>query len=519
MAGRNETTKYFGRETKSMSSQPQHLIVKALAGTGKTSSMVEGLKVMKGKASIFTPSPQQAEIWETMALSVKAKKIAAVAFNKSIATVLQQQVPAGCEAMTLHSMGFRSIKQSVGYCKVNKWRVMNVICSLYGMEFKELRQDKTKANIARITEKLVGLCKMTLISGNDTEELAGMASHYDVDTNGCSDEVFELVPQVLEACKEVEEDREIDFNDMIWLPIILNLPVFKHALLIVDESQDLNRCQQELALKAGSRLILVGDRNQAIYGFAGADAESMDNMYDRLSETTRGCQVLPLTVTRRCGRAIVQEAQKYVPEFEAHENNPDGLVRSMPFSGQKSYREDAEAGDMILCRVNAPLVSECFKFLREGRAANIQGRDIGQGLISTIKKLNAEDTTDLVEKIGTWLAKEETKERARKSPNENRLINLQDRHDCILIFAANRETVEGTIKEIEEVFTDTVKNGVLLSSVHKAKGLESDRVFILKHKDAPMPHPMATKAWQQEQEKNLIYVAITRAKNELVYVT
>jgi superfamily I DNA/RNA helicase len=513
---------------KTQKSQASHLIVIARAGTGKTTTLVEGLKRVKGLETTITPSPQQAAVWKAMEQSKDARSICFVAFNKSIATELSQRVPEGCDAMTMHSMGFRAIRKRFDNVKVNQYRVRDIIGELLGMESWELR--KKKPEVLQATEKLVGLCKMNLTDPNIGKEevttigicwsqaLAELSSYYDVDLNGHSTEVFTLVPRVLDRCKDVDRDGCIDFNDMIWLPVVLDLTLWRYDLLLVDEAQDLNRCQQELACKAGSRLILCGDPKQAIYGFAGADSESMSRMQQRLEDTEQGCEVLPLTVTYRCGKAIVAEAQKYVSDFEAHESNHDGTVCNLDFDD--GYREEAEYGDMLLCRVNAPLVSECFRFLRQGRRAEIQGRDIGQGLISTVKKQKASSVPELQERLSLWLYNECEREHRNRNPSENRLIALQDRYDCLACFMEGMQTVDQVITRIEEVFTDDKESvGIKLSSVHKAKGLESRRVFILQPEKAGMPHPMAKTPWQQEQELNLLYVAITRAIEELVWVS
>ena len=185
---------------------------------------------------------------------------------------------------------------------------------------------------------------------------------------------------------------------------------------------------------------------------------------------------------------------------------------------------------MVLCRVNAPLVSECFRFIKVGRKANIQGRDVGKGLVNTVKKLaGGEDQLGyckmetLIAALGVWLEGEQKKEMAKKFPSEGRMISLQDKHDCLLCFTEGLG-VDGTaadvVRKIESVFTDdrTVR-GIRLSSIHKAKGLEAHRVFLLEPEGASVPHPMAKSAWQIEQEWNLRYVAITRAIEELVYVS
>jgi superfamily I DNA/RNA helicase len=72
----------------------------------------------------------------------------------------------------------------------------------------------------------------------------------------------------------------------------------------------------------------------------------------------------------------------------------------------------------------------------------------------------------------------------------------------------------------ESLFVDEGNklNCILLCSVHKAKGLEWPRVYILGRFDY-MPFHRAELDWEKVQEQNLIYVAVTRAEHELVYVT
>jgi len=507
-----------------------HVIIEARAGTGKTTTLIEGIKYMKGMPTSITPSEQQQLIWDQLILSKGASTVTFVAFNKSITTELQNRVPTGCSVMTMHSLGFKAGQQAFGRLKVNKWRIMDIISEVSKRDIRELY--KTEMDVLKATEQIVGLCKMNLVDSKDRKALWDLVSHYDVDLNGNSTKVFGLVDVVLDRCKDVSRDRCIDFNDMVWLPVALNLPVNSAQVLLVDEAQDLNRCQQALALKTigdTGRLILCGDPCQAIYGFAGADAESMPRMLDTLSQTSRGCVHLPLTVTRRCGKAIVAEAQKIVPDFEYHESNCEGLILEAGYKGEvtevvdgviKSYHQLTQDGDMILCRVNAPLVSQCFKFLKAGRRAQIQGRDIGRGLINLIKKLKAEDIAHLSEKLSDWHHAECQKELAKRMPNEDRLIALQDKMDCLECFIEGVNTVEEVITKIEAVFTDDRDNpGVKLSSIHKAKGLEAGRVFFLRPEGAGCPHPMAKTKWAIEQEHNLCYVAITRAIKELVYVS
>lgn len=503
-----------------------HLIVRARAGTGKTTTLVHGVRRVLGLPSDLIPSPQQEAVWNAMEMSRgKVKSIGFCAFNKSIATELQARLPHGCEAATLHSLGFKVVKQAFGrVVSVNQYRVSNIIAEVMGRDIYDLRRDMPV--FLRVVEKLVGLCKMNLADPTP-DTILGLISHHDIDTDGIRDmnQVYSMIVCVIERCKDVRKDNSIDYDDMIWIPVVLGLPVVPYDLLLVDEAQDLNRCQQALAKSYGKRLVLCGDDRQAIYGFAGADCDSLPRMGRELGETDRGCQVLPLTVTRRCGRAIVEEARKIVPDFEAHESNPEGIVSRAQYPSKTVKIEDSfmartADGDMVLCRCNAPLVSTCFKFLRAGRKAQIQGRDIGQGLISTVKKLKAVSVADLQKRLDLWLQGEQQKENAKRNPSEDKLIAMQDRYDCLCMFMEGTANVDEVIRKIESVFTDNKTNpGVKLSSIHKAKGLEADRVFLLQLKRASVPHPMAKTEWAREQEMNLKYVAVTRAIHELVIVT
>ena len=565
-----------------------HVIIEARAGTGKTTTLVAGLQILNGleptdaRGNVLTPSPQQSAVWEAIAQSKgKARSCCFVAFNKSIATELQSRVPKGCDAMTMHSLGLKAVTKALGRLEISQFATQDIIAELMCTDLREIRKDAQQFAILRAVEELVSLCKMNLIGlGHGTsvlvvhweEELSKLCSHYEVELNGNRRQVFEMVPKVLERCKT---PSKIGFDDMIWLPVVLNLPVFKYDLLLVDEAQDLNRCQQALAKKAGKRLILCGDPKQAIYGFAGADSDSMNRMSMELGETERECPerklgsnhrhefidfhfsdapmewscrfcglnkekyspkciTLPLTVTRRCGKRIVAEAQRYVPDFSAHESNPEGSIEEARYPvkatndrpevpWEQSYGPSVRPGDMVLCRVNAPLVSQCFQFLQRGIKATIQGRDIGQGLTSTVKKVSRNNeslpVTSLIQALEVWGEAEISKERAKKQPNESRIIAVQDRVDCLLCFASDAKTAGDVLAKIASVFTDD-KNapGVRLSSIHKAKGLEAHRVYFLMPKGGECPHPMAKSAWQREQEVNLLYVGITRAIEVLTFV-
>jgi DNA helicase II / ATP-dependent DNA helicase PcrA len=312
--------------------------------------------------------------------------------------------------------------------------------------------------------------------------------------------------------------RVIDFDDQLYMPVIAQVPFEKFDVVLLDEAQDVNAMQIEIVtrlLAPGGRVIAVGDRHQAIYGFRGAMSQSMDHIGDLFK-----CQPLPLSVSYRCPKKVIDVAQQYVKHIEAFEGAVDGLVER--HDGDEGYDiRLLRQQDVILCRLNAPLVSLAFALIRQKVACRVLGRDIANGLVALVKRLKAHSVEELLTALSAYLKRDAI--RHEKDPAA--LSRSQDKVSTLHVFIdelAPTDTVQRLIFNIEGMFQD-VQPGqqaqmLTLSTVHKAKGLEWDRVFILDAAEL-MPLPWARPGWQQDQEFNLIYVAVTRAKRELRFIS
>ena len=256
----------------------------------------------------------------------------------------------------------------------------------------------------------------------------------------------------------------------------------------------------------GGRCIVVGDKNQAIYGFRGADSNSISMFRDSLNaKSVSGVKDFALSITWRCPTSVVEEANRYVKDFHAHEDAQVGsVIEFAPFSPQRN--------DMVLCRYNAPLVSAFYDLISQGKSAYILGRDMSKGLVNAVEKITK---NHLMGSDEFWsLFQADYRYQYDKAMNQNKkskALALSDKKDCIGIFAHKASTVGGIIEEIKRVFDSNDEGEIMLSTVHKAKGLEADNVYLLATER--MPHPMGGK-----EENNICYVAITRAKKNLFYV-
>jgi ATP-dependent DNA helicase UvrD/PcrA len=305
----------------------------------------------------------------------------------------------------------------------------------------------------------------------------------------------------------------INFDDMIYLPLVAGIRMWENDWVLVDEAQDTNPARRALArkmLRHGGRSVWVGDRHQAIYGFTGADSDAIDQIIRQFS-----CRVLPLTVTYRCPKTVVAQARTVVDHIEAHETAPDGAVRWI--DAVDLLKEGLTAADAVLCRNTKPLVELAYLLLRNGVACHVEGKEIGKGLLNLVNKWETKSLDHLRSRLEDYAEKQCQKLVAKGK--ETQAEALRDRIDTILVLADGCQTVDDVRRRISEMFADSEherRPTLTLSTVHKSKGREWPRVVLL-GANIFMPSKWARQDWQQEQERNLQYVAYTRAQQELIF--
>lgn len=495
-------------------------VVQAVAGSGKTTTIVNALDLIP-----------------------KDKQIGFMAFNNSIVKELKKKVNERVHVTTLHSFGARAYGKAYRY-ELDALKYVKLLNGIFAKldgddsiinmfnysdidrllfknfvvdnEIKENNFDSYKANIL----KLADLGRVNFINVFDKEKavesLNIIVEKYGIEIiNGEVDKAYYLI--VIGS----RITDKIDFTDQLFLPILYNLPTMQFDFVFVDECQDLNTCQRMLMLRAikpnGGRFIAVGDKNQAIYGFAGADIDS----YNELAKLPN-TKILPLSCCYRCGKNIIKKAQELVPEIEAFEGSIDGEIK---YNGKIS---DIKSGDMVLCRCVFPLVKLCMKFLSNGIKANLMGSDISGQLTNLIKnqERKREEFTiqNVINRLNLELNKILKKTIAKHKISENMAkttsvyTTFEEKILVIQEIASGETDARKVIDKINSIFTNNENNdGIILSSAHKSKGLEADRVFLINNDKMPLSFPNM-KDWEIEQEKNLEYVAITRAKSLLSYI-
>ncbi len=424
-----------------------------------------------------------------------------MAFNQHIAAELQARLPPTVPACTLHSLGFAAVRRAFPNVVVDDAKLRKLALELAPDAYAATRM---------AAEHLARLVKYTLRHETSRDGLLDLIDHYGVEVDDRDTEkVLKLTVQLVVLAAQRTET--IDYDDMVWFPSRHQLRPEQYDLLCVDEAQDLNRAQQALAKAAAAsgRLVPIGDRWQAIYGFTGADAEGIATLTRELSAI-----VLPLTVTWRCPHRHVELARRIVPALEAAPGAIDGEVLT---ASLKEIAEQVRPGDLVICRKNAPVVSLTYRLVLAGVPALMRGREIGRGLIQFIRRLRPASVPNLIDKIEDHREKE-SRRLSRKKASESQYDALNDRCDCLGQLAAQVTSLDELERFITERFDDNVKPGeaVVLSSVHRAKGLEAERVFILDAANLFLVR-RGDKPWVVTQSRNLVYIACTRSKKELTF--
>lgn len=505
-------------------SSTSSIMIPALAGTGKTTTLALGAREIKVPGL-------------------------ALAFNVHIMKELHGRFPPNFKVQTMNSLGMGSLGRALpGDLKLDDQKLGKIV--------NEVSKDWKWELADGHWDTLLQLARSAMLQGivpGDAGDRPIIADSPEVwrdlalDFLVSEDEIepfAEMAREIVSRNNEaVRRQRVISFLDQIYYSTCVKGRFPQYPVLLVDEAQDLDPLQHQmlqLASRPDARFFICGDPNQAIYAFRGADHESMG----KIKKLRHDWQELPLTVTFRCPKVVVKRQLWHVPQYKAAPQAPEGAFVRLPrgesgpsesgpsesftelcwsWEDLKKLAPNAESDFAILCRNNAPLLTLAFQLLRQSVPVRMLGRDIGKNLVALTRKLAKSDSTTLEElraALDAWEVNETTLLIANGKPE--RCSGVSDRAECIraVLDQGVARDVGELRRELTALFArETGK--ITLSSVHKSKGLEWDVVMLLD--PWRIPSKWAKEVAQQgddrqlTQEYNLKYVAETRTKSVLVH--
>lgn len=475
-----------------------HGFVSARAGSGKTTTLIEAAKRASG-SKIF------------------------VAFNRAIATELQDRLGDSARACTAHSYGYATVRACAGRKRIkvdkNKYRdqLRTASDKLRGdlVTGDDVAAAYKRGEHIRPLIKCLELMRLNCLEVS-AHNVRTTCARYDIELPDWMPPM--AAARVIGMARKagLRDKGSVDFVDMVALPSELDYTGERYDFVFVDEAQDLSPALLALVRRMvapGGRIVFVGDPAQAIYGFAGADIDSVETIVRELS-----CTVLPLSICYRCPTSVIALAQEIVPDIEARPGAPEGEVRSVK---RDDIERDIKDGSIVVCRVNAPLIGMCFSLLAAGRAATIKGRDIGRSLVKIVERAFKISGAwiDIHAGLSEVRAIEERRlQRAGVDGDDEAYKAIEDRFECIAVIleASGAASVDDFEEHVSELFSDS-RSPITLSSIHRSKGLEADHVYIHPQRLIGSFRADAVDG-PERQEAHLRYVAITRAKKTLTWI-
>jgi len=443
--------------------QGGHLVVEALAGTGKTTTL------------------------RMLAACSGSRRGVYIAYNKAIVREAEGRFPEGVHVATAHSLAYQAVGRNYSHRLAAKRQPATEVAKL-------LRVKPTDAGGAMLSPAmLVRLANATIERFCHSADLTFTTRHLPAHAHslGEPNEVLEAVkPTAQKIWTDLLDPRgRLRFTHDHYLKIWqLTGPRIPTDYILFDEAQDANPAiAAVVAAQHHAQLVYVGDRNQQLYAWRGA-TDAMDDIDG---------ERLALTKSFRFGPAIADEANRWLRLL----GSPHQVVGHEPVGSRIG---PVEQPDAILCRTNGTALGQILRHQEQGVPVGLAPGDRSAGadiraFAFAARDLMAGRGTDHPELCAfrTW---GDLLDYLREDEDSDlqRMVNI-----------INRIGPNGVIDAMVNL-APKEKAQVMVSTAHKAKGLEWDRVQVADDFAPPREGEQPDRA-----ELMLAYVTVTRAKKIL----
>nr|XP_054751501.1 F-box DNA helicase 1-like [Lytechinus pictus] len=454
--------------------------INAFAGTGKTTTLIKFAQLRPHLSFLY------------------------IAFNKTVQQQAAEKFPKNVECRTLHSLAYRA----VGFKYKGK---MGTMLKPYFITTLLPKVDKKGVKIHHMTlAKYVCTTINHFLASDDAFITTAHAPTMDTthvprraldhSTKMVIANAAERVFQSL--CDVNNKDAKITHDVYMKLYELQHPTLEGYDCLLIDEAQDLTLAQQSILLKQRCAKILVGDPHQQIYSFRGAT-----NAMARVQAT----RMYHLTQSFRFGPEIAYVASCLL-EVLKHETKSTIIG-----TGPKGQVDGGCVGQLAtICRSNATLFTEAVKLVDNNENVKIQfsGGIEGYGFDKILDlyylSLPPEQRGNYTMK-DKFISRFKTFEAIKAYANTVDDMELQSRIKLVMQYHSR---IPSLVQKIKQAAVK-MNGAYLLTTAHKAKGLEFDTVKLTDDflNDPYEQIPVGTQSL--EDEKNILYVAVTRAKKSL----
>lgn len=483
--------------------------------------------VRQDKRSLLIQAYAGAAKTTTLVLAAQEIRQAALAlaFNKSIKEELAKRLPPSFRVSTLNGLGYGALRRALPAAsfKIDDRKLGRLVSTLSkewkmnlsGDQWSWAREMASQAQQSLLIPEGAPGQGFVEDSAESWEEICSEVPREE------REYLLDFVREILRRDIQEALQGNLSFDDQIYISLCVAGRFVQYPVVLVDEAQDLSEANIEMirrSLRDDGRIVACGDQLQSIYAFRGADHESIEKLKRLRPEWIE----LPLTMTFRVPEEIVKRQLWHAKGFRAAASNARGRFVELTEDWEWGQVQEIAGGRpvTVLCRNNAPLLGLAFRLIRQRTGVKMAGREIGKGLTTLAKKIlpSEGDQIQLAQAITDWQTTEASL--ARANGKEKLVDGIDDRAECLRAVLSFSNSRQELLEQLEKIFSSEGSQ-VLLSSIHKAKGLEWPVVMLLDPWRLPSKRAReAAKSGDSrelKQENNLKYVAETRTKEVLIH--
>ena len=523
-----------------------NMLVNALAGSGKSTTACMLSEHSKTSDLYIAFNASVVEEFKKKIKNPKTKVMTmhSLAYSIMLYNVEQESKDSGEKPK---GFGSQRSKRTVSLDNFKPHKILDEeITKRYGRYIEFAKRVFLKDNYVN----LYNLCRLTLTDMSSNKDVSRLIDDhvlflYYGDEGYSAPDISEITSTLkildTKSRQQFETQGVIDFTDMLWITFNKlkydNWEVPYWALytnIYCDEVQDFSNIQLnflKFIKRTKGRYVFIGDFHQAIYNFAGANAQA----FNQIPKMFAPVKTFDLPICYRCAKSHLSRVNReYGIPILPCDDAPMGFVKTIDKSKISEY---AKAGDMVISRKNKWIAEVVLDLARNGTPIFIEDKEMVGAIkrqilsskctsVGTLEKFLQKVISNYNKKLFEIVSKnvreggheeerlEAVAETNSKIDNTSFLLEILEGY---LENHASSDSVSKFSNFIDKLLNTTPSpNCVRLCSIHKAKGLEATNVFVLN--EAKINYDFRNSKEQNIQEKNLSYIATTRAKEGLYLV-
>ncbi len=523
-----------------------NMLVNALAGSGKSTTACMLSEHSKTSDLYIAFNASVVEEFKKKIKNPKTKVMTmhSLAYSIMLYNVEQESKDSGEKPK---GFGSQRSKRTVSLDNFKPHKILDEeITKRYGRYIEFAKRVFLKDNYVN----LYNLCRLTLTDMSSNKDVSRLIDDhvlflYYGDEGYSAPDISEITSTLkildTKSRQQFETQGVIDFTDMLWITFNKlkydNWEVPYWALytnIYCDEVQDFSNIQLnflKFIKRTKGRYVFIGDFHQAIYNFAGANAQA----FNQIPKMFAPVETFDLPICYRCAKSHLSRVNReYGIPILPCDDAPMGFVKTID---KNKISEYAKAGDMVISRKNKWIAEVVLDLARNGTPIFIEDKDMVAAIkrqilsskctsVGTLEKFLQKVISNYNKKLFEIVSKnvceggheeerlEAVAETNSKIDNTSFLLEILEGY---FENHASSDSISKFSNFIDKLLNTTPSpNCVRLCSIHKAKGLEATNVFVLN--EAKINYDFRNSKEQNIQEKNLSYIATTRAKEGLYLV-